>query len=291
MGKSLYILILFSISIISLITLAVSNELNCNISSLNISNYGVISNSSAPNGTVPVETGALDAQQILGIVSAISEGVNDSNLSSNITDFMIVSNSSELNDTVPSQAEASLESRQALGIAPPQVLSPVEGPIVEVSDLSACPADGVLPATWCFNQHQSDGHLLPGICGADDKYAWDINLNTPTHDSDNGKPVYAVATGIVSQTYGGGCLNTVGTYGQVLIEHSYQGSTWWSGYLHLANIQVTRGQNVATGTIIGYISHVSPDSIPNHLHFVVYTGQNSQNNLKSVDTQITPSAP
>ena len=288
MGKSLYILILFSISIISLITLAVSNELNCNISSLNITNYGVISNASAPNGTVPVETGALDAQQILGIVSAISDGVNGSNLSSNITDFMIVSNSSELNDTVPSQAEASLESRQALRIAPPQVLSPVEGPIVEVSDLSACPADGVLPATWCFNQHQSDGHLLPGICGADDKYAWDINLNTPTHDSDNGKPVYAVATGIVSQTYGGGCLNTVGTYGQVLIEHSYQGSTWWSGYLHLANIQVTRGQNVATGTIIGYISHVSPDSIPNHLHFVVYTGQNSQNNLKSFDTQITP---
>jgi len=187
---------------------------------------------------------------------------------------------------VPLRADASLKSRQdLLGIAPPQIHSPVIGDIEQIGPNGSCS-----DTKWCFNQHQTGEHSVNGgVCQANDTYAWDANLNTPTPDSDNGKPVYAVASGTVSQTYGG-CLNADvdGSYGQVLIEHSYQGSRWWSGYLHLDKIQVERGQAVTVNTVIGYISHVSPDVIPNHLHFVVYTGQNSQYDLKSFDTQIVP---
>ena len=209
---------------------------------------------------------------------AISDEVNDSNLSSTITEFKIASNSRVPDDMVLSQAEVSLQ--DLYGIAPTQVLSPVIGNLEQIGPTESCSG-----TKWCFNQHQSGGHLTPGICSADDKYAWDANLNTPSFDSDNGKPVYAVASGTVSQTYGG-CLNTDGTYGQVLIEHSYQGSTWWSGYLHLDPILVKRGQTVTVNTIIGYISDKGATN--NHLHFVVYTGKNSNSNLKSFDALITP---
>jgi tetratricopeptide (TPR) repeat protein len=180
-------------------------------------------------------------------------------------------------------ALASGVSAQGDGL-PSQVLSPVDGPIEVVSTLGDCSN-----TQWCFNQHQTGGHVAGGgICGADDTYAWDANLNTPSHDSDYNQPVYAVAPGIVTQTFGG-CRNAEdpGSYGQVLIEHDYQGTTWWSGYLHLYNIQVSKGQNVTQDTVIGYVSHIGASNV-NHLHFAVYTGENSRSMLKSFETQIVP---
>jgi predicted outer membrane repeat protein len=167
---------------------------------------------------------------------------------------------------------------------PPEVLSPVIGDLEVVYSIEQCSG-----TKWCFNQHQTGGHKVGGgICQADDTYAWDINLNFPSSDSDAGKPVYAVAKGVVCQTYGG-CTNPGGAYGQVLIEHSYGGNTWWSGYLHLGHIQVGPGQFVDRATVIGNISNTSSEpNLPNHLHFTVCTGVNSQGGLVSFDTRIVP---
>lgn len=170
---------------------------------------------------------------------------------------------------------------------PLQVLSPVVGPLEVVSTIGDCPN-----TKWCFNQHKTGeggiGHIQGGGVGkANDTYAWDINLDSPQKDYDNNQPVYAVALGVVCQTYGGKKnADDIGSSGQVLIEHSYQGNKWWSGYLHLANIQVKKGQAVTEDTILGNVSHVGADN--NHLHFVVYAGENSEGKLKSFDTQILP---
>ena len=172
----------------------------------------------------------------------------------------------------------------AFSILPTHVLSPVVGELEVVNANSACS-----DTKWCFNQHKTPGvpgHSLGGGIGqADDTYAWDANLNQPNHDSDAGKEVYAVATGVVANTYGSR-VNAGGSYGQILLEHDYQGSKWWSGYLHLSNIQVSHGQTVTENTILGYISNTSPDSIPNHLHSVFYTGSNTLGGLISFNTEI-----
>ncbi|MBI4336543.1 MAG: IPTL-CTERM sorting domain-containing protein [Chloroflexi bacterium] len=184
---------------------------------------------------------------------------------------------------------------------PTEVLSPVLGPL-RVTGIENPECDNV-PDLWTFCQHQTGGHgpytgpNTGGVGQADDTYAWDANLYLPGEsDSDNGRPVFAVAAGVIPACYGGaknadhrcgdGAFDK-GTSGQVLIEHSGPGgTTWWSGYLHLKDIQVAPGQAVTESTVLGYISNTSPDPIPNHLHFVVYTGSNTEGGLRSFDTTI-----
>ena len=169
---------------------------------------------------------------------------------------------------------------------PNQILSPVVGQIGVVSTDSDCQSlyD---QGKWCFNQHKTSSHGSGGgICQADDTYAWDANLNYPDFDIDNGKSVYAVAEGTVAQTYAG-CINGIGgSYGQLLIEHEYNGIKWWSGYLHLRDIQVSPGDSVTQDTLLGYISNVGVSDLNNHLHFVVYKGENIQGGLVSFDADI-----
>ena len=174
---------------------------------------------------------------------------------------------------------------------PIQVLSPVAGPLGIVTTIEDCQSlydEG----KWCFNQHgHNDPDLYPngprGVGGSDDSKAWDINLDSPIFDYDNGMPVFAVADGTVAENYAG-CTNAGGSAGQVLIEHGINGQTYWSGYLHLSDIQVSAGQDVTTDTIIGYISDTGIDN--NHLHFVVYEGENINGGLVSVQADFVERA-
>jgi murein DD-endopeptidase MepM/ murein hydrolase activator NlpD len=71
----------------------------------------------------------------------------------------------------------------------------------------------------------------------------------------------------------------------VLIEHNSNGRIWWSGYLHMAGIAVSLGQQVTTGTVIGYIGRAGADN--DHLHFVTYNGTNTWGGLRSYDAHLT----
>ncbi len=124
---------------------------------------------------------------------------------------------------------------------------------------------------WSFWQHQSGYHKAGGgIGGANDKYAWDVNLNSPSFDYDNSKAVRAVDNGEISTVNGWGGSSS----GQLLINHTTGSDKWSTGYLHMSSIQKKSG-TVKKGDIIGYISHVSPFNVPNHLHFIVYNGHNA----------------
>jgi len=169
-----------------------------------------------------------------------------------------------------------------LSIVPPSITSPVYGQLEVKLSNQSCTS----PATkWCFYQHETGAHTSSGGVGSsNDVKAWDANLNYPNFDSDNGVAVYAVADGKVAATYAGS-TNAGGTTGQVLIEHVRNGNKWWSGYLHMTNIQVGTGNTVTTGTVLGYVSSTGTNN--NHLHLVVYKGaSNASATLISEDITI-----
>jgi len=170
---------------------------------------------------------------------------------------------------------------------PLDVLSPVEGPLMVKNSLELFGDT----EKWRFNQHNTGGHVTGGgIGGSNDTYAWDVNLHTSGDtDADNGKPVYAVASGVVADRYG--VYNDLpvdgspGTYGKIIIEHEYGVNKWYSAYLHLDNIQVEPGDEVTPSTLLGNISSTGTDN--NHLHLVFYTGDNSlRGGLTSFDAHI-----
>ena len=162
---------------------------------------------------------------------------------------------------------------------PTSVLSPVIGPLrVTTSN------QGIADGKWEFNQHQTGNHTATGgISLSNDTYAWDANLYTSTNsNADAGKAVFATAAGQV--------VSYVGTPpgsgpGAVLIAHPSAASpVWFSGYLHLTNVQVTLNQVVDSTTLIGEVGRTGTTN--HHLHFVVYSGTNTRGNLRSFNTVI-----
>lgn len=167
------------------------------------------------------------------------------------------------------------------------VRSPVAGGELERSPPSTCVTDR-RDTVWCFNQHATGGHRVDGgINQADDSKAWDVNLGS---GDDEGKAVFAAHPGVVSEDGRWVCNANrpcVSRWGQVLIEHRTNGKPWWTGYLHLRDIQVKPGDSVTANTVLGCLSDVSPDALDGpHLHFAVYkTGEAPK--LESIDAEIT----
>ncbi len=88
-----------------------------------------------------------------------------------------------------------------------------------------------------------------------------VDFNGPGDgDADCGLDVRSVATGLVRW------VDTT-TWGSIVIEHLYQGQTWYSQYGHLEIADVVVGQAVARGDKIGEVGKVGATSC--HLHWEI----------------------
>lgn len=162
---------------------------------------------------------------------------------------------------------------------PASVLSPVIGPLrMTTSNLAI--SDG----KWEFNQYKSGFHTpTGGISLSNDTFAWDINLYTPTSgNADAGKAVFAVADGEVVSYVG---TPPGGGLGAVLIAHPNSSNpVWFSGYLHMVNVRVSLDQQVNSSTVLGEIGRAGANN--DHLHFVIYSGQNRRGDLVSFNATV-----
>ena len=93
------------------------------------------------------------------------------------------------------------------------------------------------------------------------KYGIKTGHNGIDFGADTGEPVYAVASGKV--TYAG--MDNSG-YGNHII--MYNGSGFQTLYAHLSRMAVHEGQQIAAGSLIGYVGNTGDSSGP-HLHFEI----------------------
>ncbi len=142
---------------------------------------------------------------------------------------------------------------------------------------------------WSFWQHKGGYHRSRGgISGANDYYAWDINLNSPSRNYDRGKPVKAVESGWIYAGSGWGRTSS----GQLLINHTSGRDKWSSGYLHMNSITSKKSRckqryiyancYVSRGEVIGYISRVGKTD-NDHLHFAVYNSHGKSSGMRSAN--------
>ena len=184
---------------------------------------------------------------------------------------------------------------------PQQITSPVGNPIGHgcecIKQSLFCQSQPNAPNYgWGFWQRgtcHGTGHSeSSGIGGADDRYAWDCNMNLPYYNLDYHQNVYAVADGYImnnSDNQGWGNNPT----GQLLIRHTNGSETWYSGYLHMNQITSKKfgatlaERQVTAGEIIGVVDGVTGYSP--HLHFILYyKDPNVTTKLRSVNRTISP---
>lgn len=145
---------------------------------------------------------------------------------------------------------------------------------------------------WSFWQHKSPAPFNPkighiprgGIQGADDTYAYDINLNLSkissekaAKDLDKGMNFYPIAPGRIVTWHGSNIFPSDGN--SILIEHDNNDEKFWSGYIHAEtlNKDLYVGKPVFFDTTLGRIGSAGT-SDNNHLHLVIYEGENNQDN-------------
>jgi len=122
---------------------------------------------------------------------------------------------------------------------------------------------GVWPGEWVDANPYLNRYLLAGSWAI--HTGADLNLNSPVWNADNNAPVHAIADGIV-------------IYSQLVINSNGQVSSWGrlvviehddgvcSRYGHMRTLNVSAGQNVVMGQVIGTIGGTEY-GLPDHLHF------------------------
>lgn len=81
-----------------------------------------------------------------------------------------------------------------------------------------------------------------------------------------GTPIVSAGDGVVGRT------GVIGTYGNVImVTHSVNGKIYTTLYAHLSSINVSPGQSVAKGQVIGRMGNTGRSSGP-HLHFEFHVG-------------------
>jgi len=121
---------------------------------------------------------------------------------------------------------------------------------------------GCACGTFCNNggyTYTQTAMYGPG-CGTIHHPAEDFNI--PCYGSgnaDKGQPVYATADGLVVTTTSG--------WGALVIQHNYQGQTYYSQYGHSINLQVSQGQTVTKGQKVAELGDNGTNAA--HLHFEI----------------------
>jgi murein hydrolase activator len=128
------------------------------------------------------------------------------------------------------EEERRREEAREPGASPPKPLSPYEGEFERGKGQLAWPLRGEIVGRYGNEKHPRFGTVTfnNGI---------DIRATA-------GEPVHAVARGRVDFT-----SSDYGSYGQMIIMN--HGSGWYTLYAHLSDVSVSRGQEVASGQVIG----------------------------------------
>ncbi len=135
---------------------------------------------------------------------------------------------------------------------------------------------------------------------ADDRMAWDCNMNSPQYNLDREQNVYAIDDGYImtGDDFVGwspttSCSSCGLSAGQLLIRHDNGGKIWYSGYLHLEQITSKKfesnltNRHVYDGEVIGVVGKTGADNY--HLHFAVYyLDPVISTKLHSVDRTVVP---